>query len=149
MFRHKGLKRTTRGTATKLLGATNSMAKNVLGTDLEDCSRDPLTGYYRDGCCNTGPGDMGVHTVCAVVTDEFLEFSKNVGNDLSTPHPEAGFAGLRDGDSWCLCAPRWQEALEAGAAPKVRLAATHIATLEWATLSDLEAHAVSGDLGSQ
>ena len=143
MFRHKGLKRTTRGTATKLLGATNSMAKNVLGTDLEDCSRDPLTGYYRDGCCNTGPGDMGVHTVCAVVTDEFLEFSKNVGNDLSTPHPEAGFAGLRDGDSWCLCAPRWQEALEAGAAPKVRLAATHIATLEWATLSDLEAHALS------
>ena len=149
MFRHKGLKRTTRGTATKLLGATNSMAKNVLGTDLEDCSRDPLTGYYRDGCCNTGPGDMGVHTVCAVVTDEFLEFSKNVGNDLSTPHPEAGFAGLRDGDSWCLCAPRWQEALEAGAAPKVRLAATHIATLEWATLSDLQAHAISGDLGSQ
>ncbi|MED5293652.1 MAG: DUF2237 domain-containing protein [Actinomycetota bacterium] len=125
------------------------MAKNVLGTDLEECSTDPLTGYYRDGCCNTGPGDMGVHTVCAVVTDEFLEFSKSVGNDLSTPHPEAGFAGLKDGDSWCLCAPRWQEALEAGAAPKVRLAATHIATLEWATLSDLQAHAVSGDLGSQ
>ena len=94
------------------------MAKNVLGTDLEECSTDPLTGYYRDGCCNTGPGDMGVHTVCAVVTDEFLEFSKSVGNDLSTPHPEAGFAGLKDGDSWCLCAPRWQEALEAGAAPK-------------------------------
>ena len=141
--------RTIRRTATKLLGATNPMAKNVLGTDLEDCSRDPLTGYYRDGCCNTGPGDMGVHTVCAVVTDEFLEFSKSVGNDLSTPHPEVGFAGLQDGDSWCLCAPRWQEALEAGAAPKVRLTATHIATLEWATLSDLQAHAVSGDLGSQ
>ena len=141
--------RTIRRTATKLLGATNPMAKHVLGTDLEDCSRDPLTGYYRDGCCNTGPGDMGVHTVCAVVTDEFLEFSKSVGNDLSTPHPEVGFAGLQDGDSWCLCAPRWQEALEAGAAPKVRLAATHIATLEWATLSDLQAHAGNGDLGSQ
>jgi len=124
------------------------MAKNVLGTDLQECSRDPLTGYYRDGCCNTGPGDMGVHTVCAVVTDEFLKFSKSVGNDLSTPHPELGFAGLKDGDSWCLCAPRWQEALEAEAAPRVRLEATHIATLEWATLSDLQAHAVDGDLGS-
>ena len=118
------------------------MAKNVLGTELEDCSFDPLTGYYRDGCCNTGTGDLGVHTVCAVVTDEFLEFSKSVGNDLSTPHPEFGFNGLKDGDSWCLCAPRRQEAFEAGAAPKVRLAATHIATLEWATLSDLQQYAV-------
>ena len=118
------------------------MAKNVLGTELEDCSFDPLTGYYRDGCCNTGTGDLGVHTVCAVVTDEFLEFSKSVGNDLSTPPPEFGFNGLKDGDSWCLCAPRWQEAFEAGAAPKVRLAATHIATLEWATLSDLQQYAI-------
>ena len=122
------------------------MATNVLGTDLEECSRDPLTGYYRDGCCNTGPGDMGVHTVCAVVTAQFLEFSKSVGNDLSTPNPDAGFAGLKDGDSWCLCAPRWQEAFEAGAAPKVRLEATHIATLEWATLADLQAHATDGGL---
>ena len=91
---------------------------------------------------------MGVHTVCPVVTDEFLEFSKSVGNDLSTPHPELGFAGLKDGDSWSLCAPRWQEAFEAGAAPKVRLAATHIGTLEWGSLSDLQAHAEDDDLSS-
>ncbi len=93
------------------------MPKNVLGDELEPCSAEPLTGYYRDGCCNTGAGDVGVHTVCAVVTDEFLAFSKAAGNDLSTPMPEYGFDGLNDGDSWCLCAPRWQEALEAGAAP--------------------------------
>lgn len=118
------------------------MAKNVLGTDLQSCSTDPMTGFYRDGCCNTGGDDAGVHTVCAVVTDEFLEFSKAAGNDLSTPMPQFGFPGLRDGDQWCLCAPRWQEAFEAGAAPKVVLEATHVQTLEWCTLSDLEAHAV-------
>lgn len=118
------------------------MAKNVLGGDLETCSTDPLTGYYRDGCCNTGAGDTGVHTVCAVVTDAFLAYSASVGNDLSTPMPQFGFAGLRDGDSWCLCAPRWQEAFEAGAAPKVRLEATHVQTLEWCSLADLQAHAV-------
>ena len=122
------------------------MATNVLGTDLEECSRDPLTGYYRDGCCNTGPGDMGVHTVCAVVTDQLLEFSESDDNDLSTPNSDTGFAGLKERDSWCLCAPRWQEAFEAGAAPKVRLEATHIATLEWATLADLQAHATDGGL---
>lgn len=118
------------------------MAKNVLGGDLETCSTDPLTGYYRDGCCNTGAGDTGVHTVCAVVTDAFLAYSASAGNDLSTPMPQFGFAGLRDGDSWCLCAPRWQEAFEAGAAPKVRLEATHVQTLEWCSLADLQAHAV-------
>jgi uncharacterized protein len=117
------------------------MAKNVLGTDLQSCSTDPITGFYRDGCCNTGGDDAGVHTVCAVVTDEFLAFSKAAGNDLSTPMPQHGFPGLRDGDQWCLCAPRWQEAFEAGAAPKVVLEATHIQTLEWCTLSDLQAHA--------
>jgi uncharacterized protein (DUF2237 family) len=117
------------------------MAKNVLGTDLQSCSTDPITGFYRDGCCNTGGDDAGVHTVCAVVTDEFLAFSKAAGNDLSTPMPQYGFPGLRDGDQWCLCAPRWQDAFEAGAAPKVVLEATHIQTLEWCTLSDLQAHA--------
>ena len=119
------------------------MAKNVLGTDLADCSLDPLTGYYRNGCCDTGSGDMGVHTVCAVMTEEFLAFSKEAGNDLSTPMPQYGFEGLKPGDQWCLCAPRWQEALEAGHAPQVRLEATHIATLEWASLSDLQEHAIS------
>lgn len=118
------------------------MAQNVLGTDLQPCSMDPLTGYYRDGCCNTGGNDEGVHTVCAVLTEEFLAYSKSVGNDLSTPMPQFGFAGLNPGDQWCLCAPRWQEALEAGAAPQVVLAATQIQTLEWCSLSDLRAHAV-------
>ena len=93
------------------------MAKNVLGEDLEPCSFDPLTGFYRDGCCNTGADDGGAHVVCARVTVEFLEFSKSVGNDLTSPQP--GFGGLQPGDRWCLCAPRWQEAFEAGAAPEV------------------------------
>ena len=118
------------------------MATNVLGTDLEECSRDPLTGYYRDGCCNTGPGDMGVHTVCAVVTDQFLEFSKSVGNDLSTSIPEYNFPGLRDGDRWCLCASRWDEAFKAGKAPKVILVSTNIATLSIVKLEDLKKHAI-------
>lgn len=118
------------------------MARNVLGTELQPCGTDPLTGFYRDGCCNTGGDDAGVHTVCARVTAEFLEFSAAAGNDLSTPMPQHGFPGLRPGDQWCLCAPRWQEALEAGAAPAVVLEATHVATLEWADLADLKAHAV-------
>jgi uncharacterized protein (DUF2237 family) len=117
------------------------MALNVLGTELEPCSFDPLTGFYRDGCCNTGGEDLGVHTVCVRLTSGFLEFSKAVGNDLSTPRPEYGFAGLQPGDQWCLCASRWQEAFEAGAAPEVVLAATHRSTLEWVRLSDLQAHA--------
>lgn len=118
------------------------MAKNVLGGDLEPCSTDPLTGFYRDGCCNTGVEDVGVHTVCTRVTAEFLAFSTDRGNDLSTPQPEHGFPGLRPGDRWCLCASRWQEALEAGAAPAVVLEATHAATLEWVGLEDLRRHAV-------
>lgn len=120
------------------------MAKNVLGTELADCSRDPLTGFYRNGCCDTGAGDVGVHTVCAIMTADFLEFSKAAGNDLSTPRPEYGFSGLQPGDQWCLCAPRWQEALEADAAPQVVLEATHAATLEWASLADLKRYAVGG-----
>lgn len=117
------------------------MATNVLGTELASCSTDPMTGWYRDGCCNTGAGDTGVHTVCVVVTDAFLAYSASAGNDLSTPHPEYGFPGLVEGDSWCLCAPRWQEAFEADAAPMVRLEATHMQTLEWCTLADMQANA--------
>ena len=119
-----------------------AVATNVLGTELEECGLNPVTGFYRDGCCNTGAGDLGVHTVCAVVTDEFLEYSKRAGNDLSTPNPEMGFPGLRNGDPWCLCATRWQEAFQAGVAPGVRLRATHLTTLEWVRLADLQAHAI-------
>ncbi len=118
------------------------MAQNVLGGELEPCSMDPLTGFYRDGCCQAGPEDAGVHVVCARVTTEFLAFSKEQGNDLSTPRPEFGFAGLQPGDRWCLCASRWTEALEAGVAPPVVLAATHARATEWADLADLRAHAV-------
>jgi uncharacterized protein (DUF2237 family) len=107
------------------------MAHNLLGTELAACSMAPLTGYYRDGCCNTGGDDVGVHVVCAQVTDEFLAYSKQVGNDLSTPRPEFGFAGLVAGDRWCLCAPRWQEAYDAGFAPPVVLAGTHARALDW------------------
>ncbi len=118
------------------------MALNVLGGDLEPCSMNPRTGWFRDGCCNTGGNDHGVHTVCAVVTDEFLTFSAEVGNDLATPRPEFGFPGLKDGDQWCLCADRWAEALEAGKAPKVVLAATHARTLDWCDLDDLRRFAI-------
>ena len=118
------------------------MAKNVLGDDLLPCSLDPLTGYYRDGCCNTGGDDSGVHTVCAVMTAEFLEFSRAMGNDLSTPMPQYGFAGLKPGDQWCLCASRWAEAFEADAAPKVVLEATHFSTLDFVSLRDLQRHAI-------
>lgn len=118
------------------------MARNVLGGELESCSTSPMTGFYRNGCCDTGAEDAGVHTVCAVMSDEFLEFSASVGNDLSTPRPEYGFAGLSAGDRWCLCASRWVEALEAGAAPRVVLSATHARTLEWADLSALRDHSV-------
>ena len=118
------------------------MAFNVLGTELVPCSYDPLTGFFRDGCCNTNEQDVGAHVVCVRVTAEFLAFSKSAGNDLSTPMPQYGFAGLNDGDQWCLCASRWQEAFEAGSAPKVRLAATHLSALEYCSLADLQAHAV-------
>ena len=115
---------------------------NVLGSALQPCSLQPLTGFYRDGCCNTGREDIGLHTVCAVMTAEFLAFSKAHGNDLSTPMPQFGFSGLKPGDRWCLCAARWQEALEAGTAPRVVLAATHEATLEIVGLADLKRHAL-------
>jgi uncharacterized protein (DUF2237 family) len=115
---------------------------NVLGEPLASCSEEPLTGFYRDGCCNTGPEDHGSHTVCTRVTSDFLNFSRSAGNDLSTPHPEFGFPGLRSGDQWCLCAARWQEALEAGAAPLVVLQATHAASLRIVKLADLKRHAV-------
>ena len=114
---------------------------NVLGGELEGCSFDPLTGFWRDGSCQTGGQDVGVHAVCAVMTDAFLRFSASVGNDLSTPHPDLGFPGLQPGDRWCLCASRWQEALEAGVAPPVVLEATHALALEFSSLADLQAHA--------
>ena len=114
---------------------------NVLGEPLESCSDEPKTGFFRDGCCNTSMQDVGSHTVCAQVTAEFLAFSKSKGNDLSTPRPEFGFAGLRPGDRWCLCAGRWAEALEAGAAPRVYLLGTHQRALEIVSLEDLRAHA--------
>jgi uncharacterized protein (DUF2237 family) len=115
---------------------------NVLGEPLKPCSFDPMTGFFRDGCCNTGPADRGRHTVCAKMTAEFLAFSKARGNDLSTPRPEYGFPGLRPGDRWCLCAERWKEAWRAGAAPKVALSSTHIGTLRHVSLEALEAHAL-------
>jgi len=116
--------------------------RNVFGEPIGVCSAKPLTGFYRTGCCETGPEDVGVHTVCVQVTAEFLAFSKARGNDLSTPRPEFGFAGLNPGDRWCLCAERWQEALEAGAAPRVVLAATHEDTLKIVRLADLKRHAL-------
>lgn len=119
-------------------------ARNVLGGELALCSKSPLTGFLRTGCCETGPDDFGVHTVCVRTTAEFLDFSKRAGNDLSTPMPEYGFAGLKPGDQWCLCASRWQEAFEAGHAPKVVLAATHEATLTLVRLEDLKKHAFTG-----
>jgi uncharacterized protein (DUF2237 family) len=114
---------------------------NVLGETLEPCSTDPLTGFFRDSCCNTGPMDRGVHTVCARMTAEFLALSKYLGNDLSTPRPEYGFPGLKPGDQWCLCASRFLQAHEEGAAPRVRLSATHKATLDIVPLHILQSHA--------
>ena len=118
------------------------MPTNVLGTELECCCRDPMTGFFRDGYCRTGSGDHGVHTVCAVMTDEFLEFSAEQGNDLSTPVPQFGFPGLVAGDKWCLCVSRWKEAFDAGFAPEVILEATHQSALEWVTLEELKSNAV-------
>jgi uncharacterized protein len=117
---------------------------NVLGGPLESCSTDPVTGFFRDGCCNTGPMDRSQHTVCATMTAEFLALSKYLGNDLSTPHPEYGFAGLKLGDQWCLCASRFLQAYHEGAAPKVRLAATHRAALEVVPLEALKSAALDG-----
>ena len=117
--------------------------KNVLGSKLEVCSLQPMTGFYRNGCCETDENDMGLHTVCSEMTDEFLEFSKSVGNDLSTPRPEFDFRGLVQGDFWCLCASRWQQAFESGKAPKVKLSSTNIATLNICNLDDLKKHAIN------
>ena len=116
--------------------------KNVLDSELQVCGIDPMTGFYRDGCCNTGPGDVGTHTVCAIMTDEFLEYSKSKGNDLITPRPEFDFPGLKPGDAWCLCALRWEEARQAGCAPRVKLTSTNIKTLEMVEFEDLKAHQI-------
>lgn len=120
---------------------TLSPAKNVLGTELMACSYDPLTGYFRDGCCQTDANDAGSHLICARVTADFLAFSLSVGNDLSTPRPEYRFTGLKPGDRWCLCALRWRQALEAGVAPPVVLEATHESALQFVTLESLLQHA--------
>jgi uncharacterized protein (DUF2237 family) len=123
-------------------GGGRAPSRNVLGGRLEDCSLGPVTGFFRDGCCNTGPADRGSHTVCILATAEFLEFSKSRGNDLSTPMPDYGFPGLKPGDRWCLCVPRWQEALDAGSAPRVALRSTHEGALAYCSLADLKRHAV-------
>lgn len=119
-----------------------AVARNVLGGRLQTCSLKPLTGFMRDGCCNTLDEDVGVHTVCVRVTAEFLAFSRARGNDLSTPMPDFDFPGLKPGDQWCLCAARWAEALEADCAPDVVLEATHERTLEFVSLADLKLHAL-------
>ena len=118
---------------------------NVLGGALEECSTAPMTGFFRNGCCETGPEDTGLHTVCAVMTADFLAFSASRGNDLSTPRPEFGFPGLKAGDRWCLCAARFLQAHDEGAAPKVRLRATHIRTLDIVPLDVLKPYAVDLD----
>jgi uncharacterized protein (DUF2237 family) len=117
------------------------MATNVLGTELKCCCRDPLTGFYRDGYCRTGPGDVGLHTVCVEVTEEFLDFSVLDGNDLVTPHPEWNFPGLKPGDRWCVCVTRWVEALRRGRAAPIDLEATHASALEFVSLEELKANA--------
>jgi uncharacterized protein len=117
-------------------------SRNVLGGNLEDCSLSPMTGFFRNGCCDTSREDVGSHTVCCVATAEFLDYSKRVGNDLSTPLPEYGFPGLKPGDRWCLCAPRWQQALEAGRAPRIVLRATHEGALAYCSLEDLKKYAI-------
>ncbi len=117
-------------------------AKNVLGTALKSCSTKPLTGFYRNGCCDTGPDDHGLHLVCTQVTAEFLAHQRHVGNDLSTPMPHYGFAGLKPGDRWCLCVTRWKQSFEAGIFAPVVLEATHMSTLEFVDLEDLQKHAV-------
>ncbi|NJK99255.1 MAG: DUF2237 domain-containing protein [Spirulinaceae cyanobacterium SM2_1_0] len=120
-----------------------SDASNVLGTPLVCCCTDPMTGYYRDGWCNTGAGDFGAHVVCAEMTAEFLHFTQQQGNDLSTPVPAFNFPGLKPGDRWCLCASRWQQALVAGVAPPVVLESTHASALEHVSLNDLKQYAIA------
>lgn len=123
-------------------GGRRAPSRNVLGERLDGCSTQPVTGFFRDGCCDTSAEDVGSHTVCAVMTAEFLAYSRQAGNDLSTPVPAFGFPGLKPGDRWCLCAPRWQEALEAGKAPRVVLRATHEGALDDCSLEDLKRHAI-------
>lgn len=123
-------------------GSGDNQQVNVFGEPLATCSTSPMTGWYRNGCCETDEQDRGSHTVCAVVTTEFLAFSASRGNDLSTPRPEFGFPGLRPGDRWCLCAARWREAWEAGCAPRVQLRATHRRALAVVDLAALKAHAI-------
>ena len=118
-------------------------AKNVLGGPLAVCSTAPLTGFYRNGKCETGPGDIGTHVVCAQVTDAFLRYTQSQGNDLTTPSPANGFPGLKPGDRWCLCASRWKQALDAGVAPPLDLAATHEKVLQTVRLEELQAHAAA------
>ena len=118
-------------------------SRNVLGLPLSTCGCNPMTGFFRDGCCNTGPNDLGIHTICCVVDAAFLAASKALGNDLSTPRPEYGFPGLQSGDRWCVCAARWLECLEAGVSSPVALAATHERTLEIVPLELLQQHATA------
>ena len=122
------------------------MAKNVLGTELIGCCTDPVTGYFRDGYCNTGPTDSGRHVVCSIMTEAFLTFTKSRGNDLSTPRPEYQFPGLRPGDGWCLCALRWKEAFDAGSAPLVKLEATHEKALEYVAFEALLEHKLPSEV---
>ena len=124
-----------------------STASNVLGSPLDTCCTAPMTGFYRDGCCNTGAGDMGAHVVCAEMTADFLAYTQAQGNDLSTPMPAFQFPGLKPGDRWCLCASRWKEALDAGVAPPVCLEATHASALEYVSLAELQRHALPLDAG--
>lgn len=123
-------------------GGRRKPSRNVLGQPLETCSINPVTGFFRNGCCDTSAEDTGSHTVCIIATEDFLAFSKSRGNDLSTPLPEYGFPGLRPGDRWCLCAPRWQEAFEAGKMPRVVLKATHESALDYCELADLKRYAM-------
>jgi uncharacterized protein len=127
------------------MDTNDTVAKNCLGEPLISCCMDPMTGFYRDGFCQVGPGDIGVHAVCIEATRDFLAFSKAAGNDLSTPNLLFGFPGLKPGDKWCLCAPRWQEAFMAGVAPPVVLAATHERALDFCKLADLKRHALDVD----
>ena len=120
-----------------------SLQKNVLGTTLRTCSRDPLTGFFRNGCCETDAEDAGEHTACVQVTEPFLAFSKMKGNDLSTPHPEFGFAGLKPGDQWCVCAGRWKEAHDAGMAANLVLEATHESLLDYLPLEELQKYSAT------
>jgi uncharacterized protein (DUF2237 family) len=126
----------------KGFGGGRIPSRNVFGDPLQACSLTPKTGFFRNGCCDTGPEDIGSHTVCVEVTEDFLQFSKARGNDLSTPHPDYGFPGLKAGDRWCLCAPRWQEAFQENRGPRVVLRATHEGALEHCSLADLKRHAI-------